>query len=514
MSEPENNLNNKETPQERSVRLWGRPENDGTLIEKDGFFYINKDIFYDISRSLEKYHAVFYKFWELGHPVFSHDALTAQVEFNSEGDCVAFKFNPYFWLSMDEYSRKFVICHEMLHVILNHGARARNAHPLNRAAINTCLDIVVNSILLSKFHFNKEKVICGSEKKNFDMILVDNVFSESPSSDLVKTCDPSTNKVYAKSMPPSNKMFEFYYNLLPKNPNPLMGSFGTGSLINSHDHLSDPELAEAIGKLNDALTPEQKKSIKKMIEENYQKDNSGEEVDGDKADAKSGKKKKKEKGKRSNGNPESQSNSAGDEVGYGYWDFSDINRPPPKKKWESVIRNWMKSRITTTFDDVEQWSRRTPRQMFLPRTMLMPFEYPMERIKKEKKKIQLWFFMDASGSCAGYHERFVQAARSVPCSPRDPFEVRLFSFDVRCYELAEAEIKGGGGTSFVCIEKYIREKMSEESIHYPESVWVLTDGMGDNVQPAIPENWHFFLTMQYTSCIPSQSHRHMLDNYE
>jgi len=137
-----------------------------------------------------------------------------------------------------------------------------------------------------------------------------------------------------------------------------------------------------------------------------------------------------------------------------------------------------------------------------------------KEIKKEKKKIQLWFFMDASGSCAGYHERFVQAARSVPCSPRDPFEVRLFSFDVRCYELAEAEIKGGGGTSFVCIEKYIREKMSEESIHYPESVWVLTDGMGDNVQPAIPENWHFFLTMQYTSCIPSQSHRHMLDNYE
>ena len=43
----------------------------------------------------------------------------------------------------------FVICHEMLHIILNHGKRSKNTLSENKIAANMALDIVVNHSLIN-----------------------------------------------------------------------------------------------------------------------------------------------------------------------------------------------------------------------------------------------------------------------------------------------------------------------------------------------------------------------------
>jgi hypothetical protein len=36
--------------------------------------------------------------------------------------------------------------------------------------------------------------------------------------------------------------------------------------------------------------------------------------------------------------------------------------------------------------------------------------------------------------------------------------------------------------------------MQNENVKYPNAVWILTDGYGNQVKPLHPEKWHWFLT--------------------
>ena len=55
---------------------------------------ISKEEWMNISSSLEDYHAVFYKLWQIGRPVFNEDIETAAVQFDQIGEFVYFHFNP------------------------------------------------------------------------------------------------------------------------------------------------------------------------------------------------------------------------------------------------------------------------------------------------------------------------------------------------------------------------------------------------------------------------------------
>src|ERR1700744_3478315 len=89
---------------------------------------LTNDEYFEYARELEDHHALFYAIWQIGKPWFTEIIPTAAVAFDKEGhDCVQFVFNPHFWERLTLYERLFVICHEALHVILNHGFRALNA---------------------------------------------------------------------------------------------------------------------------------------------------------------------------------------------------------------------------------------------------------------------------------------------------------------------------------------------------------------------------------------------------
>ncbi len=412
--------------------------------------------FLSICLELEEYHAVFYQLWAMGKPVFTESIQTAAVFFDEQGGWVEFAFNPEFWKKLDHYQRKFVICHECLHVILNHGLRVNSVGRFNHDAVNACLDIVVNESLVRSFGFDRQQL--GSLAK--DACWADTVF-------------PNRNYI------PTDAAFEYYINQLPKmNAANLLALLGG---IDDHSGLGGTVWDGVIGDLNDKLTPEEKEALKDLIQRHYQTD----DEDGSKG---------QQRGE-----------------GVGGWVFINVEPVKKKRKWETVIKRWSKKYDRPEFKDTEQWARLNRRFVFLGKGGLMlPSEMELEH--EMDGKIQVWFFQDTSGSCWHLKDRFFKAARSL--DPRR-FDVRLFCFDTRVKEvdIAKGKIYGGGGTSFHILEDEIQKQRTEKG-KYPEAVFVITDGYGTPVRPEKPHHWYWFLSQNHRSCIPAESNVFMLKDFE
>lgn len=200
---------------------------------------LNPEEFLDLALELEHHHAVFYQLWEMGRPKFTDSIKTAAVAFDEQGKWVEFKFNPKFWKRLTPYQRKFVICHECLHIILNHGVRFIDSH--NRDAANVTMDIVVNESLVRSFGFDRAQL--GDIDK--DGCWADTVF---PGQDIG-----------------TDGAFEFYYNQLPQHKIKL-------SSLDDHSGLGGSDWGEAIEGLNRSLTPEEKQALKDLIDKHFQSD--------------------------------------------------------------------------------------------------------------------------------------------------------------------------------------------------------------------------------------------------
>jgi len=234
-----------------------KPEEIKTLSSKE---------YLDILIKLQNFHTVFYKMWELGNISFSKDLKTAGILFNTEGECVEFKFNPDFWDQLSEYQRLFIICHECLHVILNHGYRLVSTHPLNRPVANIAADIVDNHILLDSFDFNREEL--GGLSK--ELCFIDTIFGEN----------------YKELRIEENGSMEYYFNKLKDNAikiecfstideHGIMNGEGAdkGDSEEGSDSEKDsgssknniPDYSKLFEKLGNSLTNEEKQELKKAI---------------------------------------------------------------------------------------------------------------------------------------------------------------------------------------------------------------------------------------------------------
>lgn len=180
-----------------------------------------------------------------------------------------------------------------------------------------------------------------------------------------------------------------------------------------------------------------------------------------------------------------------------------------KIKWEKVVK------FTVRADDedieLDAWNKEDRRLLFMSKDIMMPgreYDY-------KKTRIPIFLFMDTSGSCVHYADRFWRAAHTM-----DPkkFDIRLFCFDTRTYEttLKSKQLYGFGGTRFDIIEERIQETMKTEDIKYPKAVFVITDGYGNRVIPEKPERWHVFYTddTMYDRCFPSQCKSYKLSDFE
>ena len=156
---------------------------------------ISLDEYFEISRALEQYHALFYKFWEMGKPIFDRSMSTCGVRFNEKGKFVEFVFNPDFWDRLSQPERIFILCHECLHLLLNHGERAKGMfNALNHDVCNVAMDVAVNHMLVNSFGFVRENLPVTKEG-----CWVDTVFPKNPNM-------------------PTDESFEYYYNRLINKP--------------------------------------------------------------------------------------------------------------------------------------------------------------------------------------------------------------------------------------------------------------------------------------------------------
>lgn len=393
----------------------------------------------EILRQLEQFHAVFHKLWEIGMPVFTDQVETAAVRFDRGGDFVRFLFNPDYWGRCSGYERLFVICHEALHLILDHGVRMKDTE--DARACNVALDLVVNHMLVRRFGFDRGRILDWQE-----LCWVDTVFTEGD-----------------KGRPiPDDECFEHYLAVIEKLAGPtgqsgVVGINNRVRTVDDHTGLGEADRGGIMARVGEGLSDEEVRHFEGAIQQ------------------------------RGNGR-----DGAG-----GLWHVASGKKVEPKRPWESVIKDWVRKRLRAVDQDVEQWTRPDRRLWLLTGGLFLPSEAEADAIGQEKGKLKVRFYLDTSASCWHLKDRFFAAALSIP---KDRFKVKLFCFDSRVIptDPETRRLCGGGSTSFRIIEEDIQRALAEDRAKggqgkYPDAVFVLTDGWGDRVQPAIPERWSWFI---------------------
>ena len=365
--------------------------------------------------------------------------------------------NKDFWDKCSDNQKRFVIAHEAYHLINQHGARANGEFD---DAKNVCLDIPINEGLVKYFGFDRLEM------------------------------DPNNNycwvdKWLKKGEAEHGRSFEYYYSLLKKQ-----GRIKTVKMpTKCNDHSSLPSKKsedEFVNNLVESLDQHEAESLKNILDR--QKMNEGE--------------------------PNKKEEKRGQQAGTGTAGIiAKIEKKLIKKKpkWETIIRKYAKKIVEKEFE-TNHWIIKNRRHNLLDSSLMLPADVDINDQKNDKEKQSIFCFIDVSGSCWGYKERFYKAFKSIPKTIR----VRLFSFDDVAYELDKQSdrVIGGGGTSFKCIENKVQQIIKREGIQYPRNIFVITDGYASIFYPQHPNRWVFLLTTEYKECIPQKSKIFNLQDFE
>jgi hypothetical protein len=431
-----------------------------------------------IASDLQDKHAIFYKLFELGKINFSYEVDTACVKFcdynfdnNTE---VVFLFNPVFWINSTEYFIMFIICHEMLHIILNHGMRAKDVFLKKDSYIidswNIATDLVINHILIDKLSFIRERL------DNWEKFCwIDTVFANTETI-IIDDNRASFDDLKNKNIVVKNQCAEYYITRIIKAHNKNKPNVQTVDLhggyndsIKKYEQSTghDP-IKNVVKKINKITTDTVKQQVANIVQ-NKESSNSIDKSDLSEIE-------------------QFSDASAGCEISNTLWKF------PKKSKdsisWKKISSKWaVKNKDVFTVEDT--WFGKDRRLSLMPNDIMLPWQYERNDLE-EKNLIDVWAFLDVSGSCGSYKKRFFDALNSIP---KSHFKVKSFVFSTSVQEIKNKsdKIKIGGGTSFAIIERFIYENCKHNYRKYPKVVFIITDGYGDSVFVKFPKRWHWFL---------------------
>ena len=415
--------------------------------------------FRSVAKRLEMHHELFSQLWKIGEPVFTTTIKTAAIVFSAEGVPLRFLFNPTFWAKLPDYDRQFVVCHEMLHAVLNHGFRSIDMRVAKWA--NIAADLVVNHLLVNRFGFIRECL------QNWQSLCwVDTVFMQE-----------------VRQLPATDLTMEEYYALLENH-------FYNASCVLVDEHLFQPggengslRSARASAELDSMLAGLTAGELQEL------RDKLGKET--------------------------TVRFQRGTEQ-VGSWCLVEPE-PPAKMKWEDVLRKKLKQDKEPVTKPGWVFSDR--RFTSVDQSLLIPgiAEAQGRELKLGRQKCV--FFLDASGSCWDLRNRFFTLVKSLPESE---YDVELCSFDCAVYPLdpKKNEVRGSGGTSFSILEQWLRsprrrlgQQTPTKIQPYPDIVIILTDGYGDKVKPFHPERWHWLLVENHREFISRDSVTYLLTDF-
>lgn len=428
------------------------------------------DFYDDIVFQLTEFHEIFYKLATVGKPVITDSIPTAAVGFDKEGRHILYMFNPDFVESLSPYEIKFVMCHEMLHVLYNHGKRFKDAEK-GKEFCNIAADIVINHQLLKSFDFNRF-LLPTLNKLGVDDTKKDKKNKKEKDKGGICFIDTVFPKEKQKTVK-KDETYEYYFNKLIEDVEfqEIEGFIGIGNGGSLDDHSQLPGLTE--------------EEMKEMLEEALGEDKAEKLME--------------------------EMSKGRSETGDAFDMFNSIYKFIRKKgKFEDIMRGYQKKLRAIEVRDKEMWSMKSRRMSLMHSDFLLPSMMEVE--DEDGYKFDLWLFQDISGSCYEMTGRFLDLARSIPT---DIFHIKfhVFNTGVERVGLWDKNIPRGGGTSFTPIETYIQDRVKAGE-KYPDAVFVITDGDGNPVRPQYPKKWNWFLSQNYTRCIPEESRIFTIDDFE
>lgn len=420
--------------------------------------------FRQISSELEEYNGIFSTLCGISTPVFTEKYENQNIDtmcivFDSSGDFVNFCINPKFWDMHDNYSRKFFMSHECLHILLNHGGRScLIKDKYTDLEKNIAMDLVVNHMLVNSYGFDRSCIKNENTYVWTDTIFKDDTFiSKSGSFEyyLENISSEKMSLTWKNIVKQHKHLQEQSFSFSQKIARRISQNHSSSELRNLCDKLSDDtDNQYSEGKIGEALIPGQ---IEEII----------------------------------------------------------YNRPIKiKRKWNSLIKRNIISE--NDYDLDYQWINESRRMVCLSKQLIIPTE---DYVKPIKDKIKVLVFMDASGSCYLYSSRMHDAYRSMDPSIFDVELCYRTTIVIPYDKKKKNQFRGTGSDDFRCMENYIQNNIKNGKYKkYPDAVFHITDG-GDcsNVMMKIeyPERWHWFLLgAKIKNWIPKRCNIHNLEDFE
>lgn len=436
---------------------------------RNGLSSFNKNY---ILSSLSDYDSIFKVIYRFSNIIFDPIIPTACVSFNeysTDKKFINMKFNPYLWNALNTETKLFIICHECMHIIYEHGYRLPKKDTINiisededsatleinyNSMWNIATDIFINHNLLNNFKFLSNNLNIWF---TYNLSFIDTVFKEQ---DLF-------NKVLY------NKNSDYYFYLLldksKEEQSKIIKKFLDGDIL---------DLIQKC-KSNGKISKNNSKKIKDEIQKDISRSKNAEK-------------------KVEDLNKELQDLDQTTEPGN---EESNTKYKIPSKKntkaynWNLFLKNVL------LVDDVNtnyySFNRINNKYLHIMKNnnIIIPSELDDSDIGYVKPSCAV--YMDVSGSCIHLTDRFWEVVNSIP---EDLYSLNIYVFDVSVREVKKGDTihDVGGGTSFYCIVDHYN-KLKQK----PIKSFVITDGFGDNCSDILknPSDWIWLLEKNNSSSI-------------
>lgn len=394
-----------------------------------------RDELLKIASSLEDYHKIFYVFWEMSAIYFTDTLPTAAIKFDTKGGKPQLLLNEEFWNKHNHREKLFIICHECLHVLLDHGVRnGLSVAGATPKLVNKAQDITINHMIVDLFNYDRD------DFRNWEQYC------------WIETC--FTNPYLIKR----NENFIYYLEKLIEDPK----SQEEGGAKTLDEHGDSHEESEG-----------EKKARESIAQDIAQELNAGELEDLIKS------------------LPEDEGLAGTMKAAYEV--ILAEKTKPLKLNIPKLIKKLKRTRVKFVEKDGETFVREHRRfnDVMSRPDVTLPGSHTIQGPVKDRLLTVL--FMDVSGSCVKYLDKFQQISLAF-YAERETFDLRLFIFDTMVTEVKPGmPIRIGGGTAFNIIEDKVLQ-LEKEYHRYPDCVIVVTDGEGTHVKPKGPTKWVWLLT--------------------